>query len=239
MHLCSSCYTDKLPPSANDVGDDANWAVVSFRKHAPDGTLLPKRYDYIQDLQTGDLYVKESPLVVAEKCYGLMLAAPFYMLGMMAVNTIRIATDTYLTAKRVLEEFGEVWKQRGLLEASANVFFAVIIEIPINIILDICRIVKAPFFAIGFFFAALYGVISPYEGRKWVGAVESAWHEGLDYHHDIRYNIPGGLESEEEMSRTCQEIKAGQIFFIAWCMQKRGNVNEKIQNLDRFVPYTA
>ena len=101
-----------------------------------------------------------------------------------------------------------------------------------QIIQDIWRIVRIPIFMTGMMLAALYGMVSPYDGRHLMGKIEFSWHDGAPCRMDWRH-----ARSEDlfQLERDIQAIKKGKFHFLAYCMQKSGNINDQVEGSPRFV----
>lgn len=228
---CNDLPDDKNAPIPADLNLGHDWKAVSLRK---DGGQPVK---YIQELSTGDLYQYEPLNKLATKSFGIMLGTPFYTAGMMITNLIRVVVDVCRLVWKIFADFGSIWKEKGGVAAFAHVFSTLLFELPVAVTHDLWRVVRSPFYGIGLFFAAFYGTFAPLEGRKWIAKVENGWHEGASFRNDVRYH-GGCLQACEnfQVSKMWENFNANSVFYLGYCMQVRGNINEKTAGANRFIP---
>jgi len=193
-----------------------------------DGSRETFRYDLEES--TGDLYGllgdPDPGYIIAFKSFQIFLVTPLYMASLMIANLLKVIGDVTSIFWKVLPQIAADLSQKGIVAALGNAIMAVTVEIPCEIVADLWRICRSPLYAVGMEIACLYGMISPYEGRKWIGKIESNWHERVPYYEDIR----------SATSETClREIFKGKIFFIAICMQKMGNIHDKVGELNKYI----
>jgi hypothetical protein len=245
----TTCCMYGLPSPTAHPTLPSNWRTVTLEKKSitDTGTIQKQQFEYVEEISTGDLYLKgldrheETGATIAQKCALLFLGLPFYTAVAIGANFVKIVTGTVFIAKRLFEEM----RTQPLPEALANIFFTLIYEIPAHIATCLRNIVKALIFAPPLAAACLYGTLNPFEGRKWISKIEGNWHDA-DYHLDVRDDClvsshpQGSFEKNWEECQSCfRQIYDGKIIFYALCMQKRGNVNDKIGSLDRFVRIAA
>lgn len=217
-------------PYATNNGD---WVNTKVLKIGSNGTEKWKRYT--QELSTGDLYGvplneemcgsskgdPEPPVGIALKCAGIFVATPFYMLGVMGVNALKIIVDISSIFWRIIPQFIEEFSTKKCIAAMGNFFMSINWDLPHAIMQDIWRVVRSPLYAGGMALACVYGIVSPYEGRKWISKIEGLWHEA-SYKMDFRL----GMSKKYSLTQFISDIAKGKILFLAWCMQKRGNIND-------------
>ncbi len=230
---------EKTSQSQKISGD---WATVHLCKRTGSGKL--DRFDrkYTLELSSGDLYgipEKEpsKPYKIALKCAGIFVGTIFYTPGMMAFHSIQAILDITSIFWRVIPELINELRVKPVFASLANASIKITCEIPLKLIADIRRVVQSPLFALGMLFASLIGVIYPQEGRKWLGAVELQWHEGATYRQDFRYQLGDEGYKQATLCDLYRYAQAGNTFYLGYCMQKRGNINEMIKNKPRFTYY--
>ena len=93
----------------------------------------------------------------------------------------------------------------------------------------IWRICLVPLYALAMMGASLYTIACPLEGRKWISSVERSWHQNtpLSKHYPYYRQLFHPLKVAEKLA-------SGHILFLAPCMQKRGNIKDKIGNECKF-----
>lgn len=96
-------------------------------------------------------------------------------------------------------------------------------------------IAKLPIFGPLLFLTSCYTTVFPLNGRKWIDWTERLWHE-VDLSYDIRHGMSkrktDGMSSSEFWRKIFQEEK---ILFAGYCMQRYGNLNDKINGKPKFV----
>ena len=247
---CFSCW-DGTPPEAKDLEKldmaKGNWQRVTVNKLDAEGKPVvvageTRKYTYIMDAKTGDLYLDESKSTVAMKSWGIFMGAVPYGAIVMVSNVISIAIEICTIVWRVLAEFGETWKNKGAFDALASVFFALAWEVPKSVCKNVWNAVRPIFFTPGVMLGAAWGVFSPYEGRRMVAEVEQEWHDGLTYKDDFRMgkneNFLSKMDDCKRYSDDCgtcfSEIKTGKVWFLGWCMQVRGNIHAKVAGVAKY-----
>lgn len=214
--------------------DDPRWKRVVVLKHDVQGNIILNRTDrqllrttYIKDSSTGDLYLNDDMVTAATKCAWIMLGVPIYTYIYMAFNLLRIPYDIYQIGKRTLEAFNTEWAQNNVGNAVAALATGIIWEIPRDVVLDLWNVVRAPFFAIAVFFAALYGVcVDAYVGRVYEAYIEHLWQHRVSRRQDFNYIQPPERMNDSE---ACMyKMQHASAFYFAYCMQIKGNMSDPI-----------
>lgn len=217
-------------------GANADWRRITVEKLNRRGETeltaagMPKQFRYDLESSTGDLYGfkgdPDAPETVAAKSLLIFCITPLYLAGMICAHLLKTASDILSIFWKVLPQLIKDLSAKGPGASFGNTMMAVFIEIPLEIGADLLRICRSPFFAVALEIACLYTMISPYEGRKWIGKIENLWHEGLHYHLDVRDTDP---------ARCFEEIVYdGKILFLGICMQRMGNIHDKVRDLDKY-----
>lgn len=218
---------------------NADWKTIDVQKRDSRGKIcntivgLPQKFQYTLEVSTGDLYGlsgKPDPAhVIAAKAFFIFLGSSPYMVALMCANFVKIAFDiTSVFWKVIPQMLSDIFK-KSIFAALGNGFMSVVYEIPKEIVLDIWRICRSPLYTVGLMFASLYTLISPFEGRKWIGKIESEWHDGIPYKMNLN------KQSNPENFYT--DIAMGKVLFLAICMQKMGNIGDKVGAFDKFEIY--
>jgi len=223
-----------------------DWRTVTLLKRDHTGEYVKndsgtlRKFNFTQEVSTGDLYgipkphfPPDEPFVVAAKAIGMCVITPIYMLGMMIANAIKIVSDMTPIFWRVIPKLIADLNTKGIIGAFGNAFMAVVIEVPTEVVQDIWRICRSPLFAIGMMFACLYAPFSPFEARKWIGKIEKLWHEGTSYNMDVRLD----QGKDVDFAKLFSSALKGKIWFLGYCMQKRGNIADKVAGKDKFELY--
>lgn len=210
--------------------EEKDWSYGKFKK-TPGGE---KPLAYHLEASTGDLYgVQESngkidtPLQIRAKAIGIFLGSTFYAMAMMAVNAIRIAIDVSKIFWQVIPKWIKEIHTKGLFPSLGNAAIVIIWEIPNEITKDIWRILRSPFYGSAMMVASLFAMVFPFEGRTWLGKIEYEWHEKTSHRMDIRYRKSDKECKQLIFSREIfSALKAGKVFYLGYCMQKRGNISD-------------
>lgn len=230
------------PQSSSSSWFNEDWRNITVYQKNSNGELRknevgsPIKFQYTQEISTGDLYggrlssdeptqglSPDEPYVISIKAIGLFCFTPLYTLGLIVGNLVQIAVKATSIFWRVIPQIIQERSTKGILPAFGNGVVAIVAEIPLQIIQDIWRICRAPIYALGVMFACIYALPVPYEGRKWIGRIENAWHEGASY------KMHGQCEPD-----CISDAKEGKFYFAAICMQKRGNIADKAGNMDKY-----
>lgn len=147
----------------------------------------------IIDRSTGERYRQEPITMIAFKCFLLSLATPYYLSGYMAFHLARIP-------------------------------FAIISERSLKTLLpSIKAVVKAPFYAIAFEFAALYGIFKPLEGRALLSKIELRWHEKTRKQNVALLN----QTDSEILWNGLTQTDYPYVLHLAPCMQSLGSIHDE------------
>lgn len=252
--ICCPLWFAEAPELKHlDEKPSGDWGTVSVLKRDKIGRiatnyLTPKEFLFTIERSTGDLYgiqhaeivdgvkqiVVDSRAVVAIKSAAIFLGTPFYLFGMVFVNLVKIAVDISAIFWRTLPGLVRDFQNKGILSALGNMAMDVVWHIPHEVAQDIWRVVRSPMYAAGMMLAAAYGVIQPFEGRKWMGEIELNWHQGAPYQQDLRYGLSEKDYLKISFSEMVKNIWSGKVYYLGYCMQKRGNIEDKVNGVARF-----
>ncbi|NGX38206.1 MAG: hypothetical protein K1000chlam2_01378 [Chlamydiae bacterium] len=223
-----------------------DWCNITVHKRDLDGNIIkclgtPIKFRHTQEISTGNLYGVEEkktglhkPHQIAMQAFRMFLAIPFYALGIMFANAIKIAIDLSAIFWRVIPNLINDLKVKAPLASLGHGIMTVVVEIPTNVMKDMWRIAKSPLYAALMMTAALFTMLSPLEGRKWLGEVEYEWHEKVSYRMDIRHGKTEKEWKELPPAQVFSELKAGKIMFLGYCMLEKGNRNDKRAGRPRY-----
>jgi hypothetical protein len=139
-------------------------------------------------------YQHEPVRMIAFKCAMLVIGIPFYLFAYSLFHIVRVP-------------------------------FCIVNELSFRTVpYSIWAIVKAPFYAIAFEFACLYGIFKPLEGRALISKVESDWHEKT--RKDAIIFLKDSLENVIWNALTHTHYQ--HTYFLAFCMQTRGPINDQL-----------
>lgn len=145
----------------------------------------------ILNLETQLRYGQEPMSMIAFKCFELFCVSIFYFLGYAVFHLIRLPVAT-------------------IVNLSPTVLFK-----------ELCKAVQIPFYFLAIEFAALYGIFKPLQGRAFVGAIESSFHDGKTRQQAEQYK----KGSWPFWANFCEAISVKEnptALFIAFCMQPLG-----------------
>lgn len=222
--LASLCErTDEAFQRTAVIKRDDQGNIRFFNKKDPETgqTTQVSVINFIEDIQSGDLYLDEGMPTVCLKCALLVLGLPFYTIGKMAWHVVKTPLDITAIA------LGTLYVMVGCFLATADmqeVFkFAMygVIEALDTAGYGLFEIVKAPLFGLGAELASLYGILKPYHGRKFESLIENAWECGASYRDDFR-KIPA-REEESTCEAFVKDLQSGRPFYLAHCFPARGN----------------
>ena len=162
----AACYAN--PPTRHNASQniDKEWHYISLQRRKS-GRLFPQ--EFLIEKSTGDLYAKDDPISVAQKCVGILIGAPLYMATVLVATAIRSALQVVVISSRV---FSNIINKGYIAGVISTIWDAITV-----IVFDLSRCVKAPFYTVAIMIAALWGIIQPYEGRKKIAELEYEWHE--------------------------------------------------------------
>lgn len=228
-----------IPFYAKLYTPNADWKTIDVQKRDSRGKIcnttvgLPQKFQYTLEVSSGDLYGldgKPDPAhVIAIKAFFIFLGSSPYMACLMCANLVKIAIDITSVFWKIIPQMLSDISKKGFFDALGNGCMAVVYEIPKEIVLDVWRICRSPLFTVGLMLACLYTLVSPFEGRKWIGKIETQWHDGISY----KMNLNKKTEPEQFYT----DIALGKVLFFAMCMQKMGNINDKVGGFDKFEIY--
>lgn len=196
-----------------------------------DGSSIQKknRYEYLQNVHSGEFFFPDSPQLVAFKCFEIAVVAPLYTLVRMVFHLCRIV---YLIGKIVYESIASFVDAMKRGEDSCRAFVDhVLADCPLRILteavgLQLWEVIKAPYFGLGLFIAACEGFMhDPYKAKTEIALIERHWNDGKTRHHDWRV--------QEVIHHGCfQGILNADAFFLAFCMQPIGSCEQFVVSSD-------
>lgn len=231
--MTASCAS--FPPILCSYSSPQGWEKVTTLKKGHNGiyitdpkTNLFSQKSCIVDSKTGDLYWDESQDVIAEKCFRIFLGTPFYIAGVMGWNFAKAFIDPVRLGFNSAVQFAKDVKDKNAAEAISALIKRSVVEIPKAsaqaIGADLWDVVRAPFYGLAMMFSALYGIYDPYVGREYEARVEHALMHNISYKEDFR-------TKKREAVKNCWPefiygIQNAQAFYLAYCFQIRGNIND-------------
>jgi hypothetical protein len=199
-----------LPP-----GVQGPWCQVMIATTNEDGIFIRDdegeviERPRLLDVRTGDFYVEDTAEDVWGKCAAIPFGLPLYTAGQMIWSFGRFFVDIPAIALGAIRDFVSDWqKGHTLCELGRDYAKKITCDIPASMGKNVLHFIAAPFLAGGVLATAAYGIISPYEGRKWEAKVELCWENDVSFKEDVRWK---GLWN----ARAC---------YLAHCFQPRGNI---------------
>jgi hypothetical protein len=182
----------------------------------------PVRYsprEFIMDASTGDVYnagCDNSQVAVAFKCAMLgLLGIPIFTSANIVWNVIKIALDIGRIAVETIQKIGGALAECKFCDAGRILIKGVLWTLPKYLLKDISAIISAPLYALGLELAAIYGLFSPFEGRKLFTAIEDHWCSGKTM--DI-------VDMEDSSKVPLKDMLHKTAFHFAQCFRRQGNV---------------
>jgi len=210
-----------------------NFRKVAVYKRDANGSITSGRYEYLQNTITRDFYFADSPQLVAFKCFEIALVAPIYTTARIVFHIFRSIYLIGVIFMRITRQFSED------LELSVSGYESFYKRFFVNLPCDLFKesfleqaweCIKAPYYGLGLFIAACEGLLhDPYKAKMEISLIERYWNGGKSRHHDWR--IQKLIHKD-----LWQGILHSDAFFIAYCMQCKGNENDvvKISKEDRW-----
>lgn len=243
MPSVSGRFLDFWYPELPKYTENPNqgWVDITLMKRDNTGEFIekdgiPVKFHRHLETSTGDLYGVidgddiDPPRKIALKAIGIGIGAIPYAAIVMGLNACRIVIDLSAIFWRVIPQFIQHISTKGLLAALGTVYMEITWEIPSQVIADLWAIALSATYAFDMMRAALFTIISPLEGRKWLARIEYNWHDCTSYKHDLRYRAGKDLG----FFRAIKELIRGKILYLGYCMQVRGNMRDSAAGKRRF-----
>lgn len=231
---------------SSTYGDDLVKIKVERRLHdgtwdraAPqEGEFVGRKkvYTFIENQKTGDLYNSDSMQAVAFKCFEIAVVTPLYMATRMVFHLCRMV---YLVGKIFYESIVACADAIQNGEHGARAFFKhMVVDLSYRLFMDafllqLWEVVKAPYYALGLFIAALEGCLyDPMKGKMEIAIIERKWNNNLDRSHDWR------IQEVVHGNNCWQGVMNADAFFIGFCMQPLGDISSYVprpENRDEVV----
>lgn len=227
--------TDSAFKRVNVTKRDANGSTRLYNasetvidQHTGVSTVVMRQVSeltYIEDVKTGELYVDESACSIATKCSLIALVLPIFTLGKMGWHVAKTPLEIGSIAISAISNIGQLFAAGSLWEAAKEAQCEIfhIFEVLSN---SLFEVVKAPLFALGCEFVAIYGIFKPYHGRKFEALIENAWQQGASQKLDFR-NIPA-RPGESCLTAFFKDVLEPRPFYLAHCFQVRGNTRDSL-----------
>ena len=225
---CLPCWVAEIPryQTKEDEESSLGWRQTTvFKKFHNSNRGEVKTY--LEEKATGNLTAKDTLSTITNKCAMIAIGVFFYAAAAMAFNVIITLPSSLVNlCLLMIREIGEQFKKGTPLDSLLVIGKVVLWQLPKTLLYIIWTVVRAPIFAVGVMFAAICGLFSPMQGRKWVAAVEHEWHDRVSHKMDLRYEgVPHKNDHEKAMD-DLMGIVGGKFFFLAYCFQTLGNVND-------------
>lgn len=145
-----------------------------------------------------------------------ILGTPFYLIGTIVYNVLRAAVIPFYILFQITKELIS-----GKNPENERKFH--ILDIPTQVALSIGRVIKAPFYALAYFLAALYSLVNPMGGRKLGSSIERDWNGGVTLNEGF-WSVQGEQEHFDWEKRKNPDQLGGSSFYLAGCWQPIGIV---------------
>ena len=204
-----------------------NFRIVHVRKTVVNSDLpeVVKKKIFLENVQSGEFYLPDSPKVVAFKCFAIAIAAPVYTLARMFFQVCRII---YLIGKIFYESIKCFIESLNRDENGCKAFlYHILIDCSLRILTEVFyselfEFIKTPYYGLGLFIAACEGFIhDPYKAKTEIALIERQWNQGKTFHHDYRIQ-------QLKYNSCLKGILHSDAFFLAFCMQPFGSKHEKV-----------
>ncbi len=206
-----------------------NWRRSFFLKVDEEGEFVENKstqkttlFCFIENQDTGDLYLNDTPKGIRGKAVAMCFSLPFYAMGMELGALVRLGYS-------ITNCVSSIFQQQAIKDIKGKEF--------------IRSFIGTPFYFLAAEGACMYMLVRPQEGRELFGKIESSWHGDATYRDLICYKnsdcaefISDRKDHEKkpiQMDMVARSLKRlvvdDRVLFLAPCMLPRGNVDEKIQ----------
>jgi hypothetical protein len=186
----------------NPIREPAEWftAQVDY--------FSKKREAFLRQVQLIDNRDPENPIRtvndtvqdVAGKCFMILIALPFYTVGVMLTHAVRCFT--LMGSHAAKGEFTEAF---------------------LSLIQEVWAVAKSPIYAFAIAFYAVIGMICPLTMRSVIGQLERDW-SGSERFYDWRRKTGDDLNAALTEYFTHRTSKT--TFFLAFCFQPMGKLHD-------------
>jgi len=211
------------------------WQRVIFYRKGDNGQLIKNKkgeareFIYTLDTRTNELYKggkyeDDIGVSIAAKCMLIASFNPLFTVGHMAWYLVKTPIQAMKMVVERIKDLGKALKQKASSEELFAKFKTYFLEILNKIKNNLWNVVRAPFFGIAVQFMALYGIVNPYEGRKWEAKIEHEWQHRVSWRQDWR--MMDTPESEGMWTALFKDIQKAQCCYLAHCFQVRGKLSD-------------
>jgi hypothetical protein len=174
---------------------------------------------------TKDFYLPDSTTLVAAKCFFISLGAPLYTAGRFLFHIGRSFYLTYRIFERSIQNFRddldagtnrwEAFRDRIIVQLSSALFMEAFLG-------QALECIKAPYYGLGLFIAAIEGFIhDPYKAKTEIALIERHWNGDRNGYQACHFQ-------SSHNTNLWRAIMLSEAFFLAPCMQPIGNEDEMI-----------
>ncbi len=178
---------------------------------------------YVEDIQTGAMYLDEPHYVTSVKCALIAFANILYTSGKVVWYAVRAPIVIAAVAAEAISKAAKEFSMGRCLESATELKKGWTKSCDLGVE-SLFEIIKCPIFGLGVELSAIYGIFRPYFGRKFVGKLENAWLGGISYKQSFN-RIPA-REGETCLEAFSKDIQSSHPYYLAQCFQVRGNVND-------------
>lgn len=197
-----------------------SWQYVVTQKRVSDTEYemvdgRPDLRSRLHHIPTGRLFHADNLPIISGKCFLLALITPIVAL----LKTVYYLAVDALAAIGDIADLMNNHVQKALQKQDYASLFLMgtytFVEALVTSVAKIAwGILRHPWHAIGLEIAAINGALfDPLAAMSDISEIDSSWNNNVDRHYDWRY--PGGPRMEGGVP----------AFFIAYCMQPKGNAN--------------
>jgi hypothetical protein len=221
-----------------EFGCCSSWPTVQAYKKSHDGSYIidpdtgkNRIYSFSHDVRTdelynGDFYQDDTRAVTVLKCVVLAVINPFYTIGCMGWHFGTSAVAGVKWAISFIKDIKHHAESEGTKSAAGTFFKGFFWHLPQKLATHLWKIVRVPIYTLGMEFMFLYGLVNPYEGRKWAARIEKKLHYDISWKKDYRmFNTLESGGCTGCIQANLEDIRSAEVFYLAFCFQPKFHIS--------------
>lgn len=177
-------FFDRVKALQQQDSEDEPWVEGDWTQRDEKGKIItdksnqPKKFEYVVDSQTSDVYEKVGSVwQLRRKALITSLTTPFYLPMSIAKQLAGFVLDLGKISVEVAKTVSQQIKSKQFLACLSAVTITPIKDVVRAVAVRIWSIVSAPFYMIGMLFAAIYTQYDQLNGRKMMNKMAEGWNE--------------------------------------------------------------
>jgi len=232
MGLIESALSPWIRDPSKIVSSYDEWKWIQTKKRDNDGNIKEAYYEMAYHVSTGEMYYKDPVAAISAKAFLILFVNPFHVVFRMAYHLVKIPFDVVSVCIQATKELFESFGEKTIIDAFYDSYRGKVADAAQTIGNNVKEIFRSIWYGAGVEIAAFFAwTTDPFKARSVISQIEQDWNHGASYGTDFRIKYSEQYDNISYES----EPNSPSSFFLALCCQKRGNINDTVNGMPKYI----